>query len=131
LAIVSSVLVYILIYISIYICLDSLDSLQTKQSLHVDESGKIVLGALAYPEANFVWKKNGTSIDFLDARLTLEKDGSISITRVQVSDAGSYDVNINWERRVVNDVTITVDVIGMYTELQELSLKFKFGVCFK
>ncbi|XP_031567369.1 fasciclin-2-like isoform X2 [Actinia tenebrosa] len=90
----------------------NLGSLKKYQYLHIGKNEKIVLGAITYPYSTFVWKKNLVVIDFAsDPRLTLEKDGSVVITNVKESDAGRYDVHIDWEGRNTADEIINVTVI--------------------
>ncbi|KAK3711748.1 hypothetical protein QZH41_020137, partial [Actinostola sp. cb2023] len=89
----------------------NLNKLETNQQLHFGKSGKILLGALSYPLSVFKWKKDNAAMDFSGSRLKLEKDGSIVFSKVLESDAGVYDVEINWQDRIVVPVKITVSVV--------------------
>ena len=91
-----------------------MNKLETNQQLHFGKSGKILLGALSYPLSVFKWKKDNAAMDFSGSRLKLEKDGSIVFSKVLESDAGVYDVEINWQDRIVVPVKITVSVVGKF-----------------
>lgn len=90
-----------------------MNGLETNQQLHVGKDETIVVGAMSYPLSTFKWKKDNVPIDFkTNSRLKMLKDGSIQITNVQKSDAGVYDVHINWQDRSTSDKKITVIVVG-------------------
>lgn len=52
--------------------------------------GTLKLGASGFPQPEFIWKKDGTTIK-PTGRFQVLDDGSLQITKVEVNDGGKYE----------------------------------------
>ena len=56
----------------------------------VGGNGTIQLGAKGFPMPGYQWKKDSQQLDLNSGHYAVARDGSLSITNLQLSDAGTY-----------------------------------------